>query len=61
MKNKLLRETIGFLSNDAKEWLKTLPDGLESLDIVDRQEDEIVAYIEALERENAKLKARLQP
>ena len=50
--------SIDFLSSDAKELLKTLPEGpdLDSVEIVERYADEIVAYIERLEQENAQLR-----
>lgn len=52
MQNKSLRNIIHFMSNDAKKLLEAFPDGegLDSLEIVERHEEEIVSYIESLER-----------
>lgn len=48
MRNKSVRETLRLLTEDAKRYLAEE----DSLEIVDRQENEIIAYIEQLEEEN---------
>lgn len=64
MENKSVRASIRSLANDAKELLEDVLEGAdaeeldENFEIVERLEQEIVAYIEALERENATLKER---
>lgn len=47
MRNKSVRETLRFLSEDAKV---SAGDDEEALEIVDKWESEIIAYIEELER-----------
>lgn len=60
MQNRNVRMSVNFLASDARELLRSLPDGegLDSLEIVDGYEEEIVEYIERLEAENAALKAK---